>query len=227
MSITLIRGEEVLASGNKPTFQSSPAPNILHMTFTGLMTDQNGPALGLRAQADEFLALYPRSDYLIWAWDQKGMAPDDALRDANDLMDIYQQGNSQGKYTHLIVRGHSFGGCFAVFFCNWLATHYKQVSVNLAILLDPVPNNTSPTTWTLPMDTVRSAVQFIQHHGMGWWFPLGPNGTPVTDPSNSGRLNTISFSVTQDFHIDHISIVKDAAVWAMELDLMKAVVNAA
>lgn len=215
-----------------------PSPNLLHLMFTGLGADPDGPAAGMRRQAETLVEAYPGSTYAIVSWDQDGWGEAAAIRLCKDLANIIVRGNTHGPFTKFIFRGHSFGGCFLVYFLNWVVSQSSLMGLvaDLVVLLDPVPEmtlaeNGGPTAfvgrtpWTLPMDHIALAYQFLQHNGMAWWFPLGPNGTAVVDPTDSGRLLTIDVTTWPAPKIYHSDVPGDPRTWDMQLKLIQEVMK--
>ena len=223
-------------SGSKPLVGDvEPPPNLLHLMWTGLGADPGGYAAGMRAQASAVLGMYPKSDYAIIAWDGDGWGEDAAIKQCQDVLGIIQRGNSVGPYTRIICRGHSFGGCFLVYFLNWLIK-FDRVAIDLALFLDPVPEMNlaedghplafvGRTPWTVPMDLVSKALQILQHNGSSWWFPIGPNGTQLIDPANTGRLATVEVSRERNPKIYHGDVPADPRTWAMQLMLIQEVMS--
>jgi len=224
MAIEFISGAARAMEASFPYMIAGSAPldseNILNIVLTGFTTDPSGPSCGQRAQADEFLSQHPGSDYLIWSWAQLGWGREHALEECNQLADVIQRGNARGLYTRIVASGHSFGGNFLLYFLWYLYNHWPAIVVHLARFLDPVPNADDVCLWQLPTNVER-AMQFTQKNGMGWWFRIGPNGTPVTGVSES-----VHFPLELIPTIDHISIVSHPDVWGPGLAAMNDAVRA-
>lgn len=244
MSIEVVNRTGVAASSTDGA--PAPASNLLHVMFTGLGADPGGPASGMRKQAEQLLLGYPRSTYAIVSWDGEGWGEDAAIAQCKKIVDLIVAGNQYGPFNKIILRGHSFGGCFLVYFLNWTQQIARTLAmsnfVNLVILLDPVPEmslaeNSGPlafvgqipvagrTPWTVSMDFIGLAYQFTQHNGMAWWFPVGPNGTPVTDPTNSGRLFSIAVGDWVNPKIYHSDVPADPRTWDMQQKLIEEVMK--
>lgn len=224
MAIEFISGMERARKDSGPymTFATPPdANNILNMCFTGFTTDQNGPACGQREQADLFLSQHPGSDYLIWSWAQLGWGTAHAVEECVQLAAVIKRGNARGAYTRIIASGHSFGGNFLLYFLWYLSSQCPDISVHLARFLDPVPNADDTCSWVIPPN-VKRGMQWTQKNGMGWWFRIGPNGTPILN--GFAVVESVYFPMELIPTIDHISLVTHPLVWAPSLDAMNAAV---
>lgn len=226
MGFKIYRGSHV-AYGLPKVKAGDPSPpsiNLLNLVFTGFLTDPNSDADGQRTQAMQIQAMYPGSDFLVWSWSQDGYTTGDANQECAQLLAVMQAGNARGPYTHFIADGHSFGGCFLAFFMDYLAANAKDISVALARYIDPVPNVTETNPWTIPLGTtVKRAMQFTQACGMGWWFILGPNGSPLVPAleTDTTLLTSLSFPLGTR-GMNHIAIITDPRVWLPSLAMIQA-----
>jgi hypothetical protein len=208
---------------------SGPQPNPLNLCFTGLFTDPAGAACGQRAQALQFQALYPGSDFILWSWAQDGAGNvissiADAVKECEQLYTIMLAGNYNGPYTHFLADGHSFGGSFCHFFIWWLSKWHPEITISLARFLDAVPNPYDGNPWFLPMAHVTRAMQWTQHNGMGWFEPIGPNGSPLEPDDPTRTIESVDFPFGTA-NMSHCALVADPRVWTPSLAAMRAAVG--
>lgn len=197
------------------------SPNPLNICLSGFTTDPTGAADGQRTQATQFQDLYPGSDFAIWAWDQDGWGYGAAIAECQGLIALIRAGNARGAYSHVLTSGHSFGGCFLEFFLNWLPVNAPDVVINLARFLDPVPNVFDTGPWIVPLGptTVQRAMQWTQHNGLGWWFLLGPNGTPLISSAPPLEIESVDFPFGTA-NMNHVLLPADDRVWTPSLKAM-------
>ena len=207
MSFVLVSGKPLVGA----SLDAARYTNPLNLCFTGLGTDPNGAANGQRAQAKEFQAMFPGSDFLIWSWSKIGWGLPDAIKECEQLYAQMIAGNANGPYTHFIGSGHSFGGSFWHFFIWWLSVVHPDADVALARFLDPVPNFYDNKPWNLPVKHVDRSMQWTQCAGAGWYSPFFPNGTPLVSDDPARPIESVKFGFWSG--INHLSLVADDRVW--------------
>lgn len=198
------------------------SPNILHINLTGFITDPQGPANGMRDQAEAFQANYPGSDFAFFSWGDK----DNYLDLFNAILKLITDGNAAGKYTVIIIRGHSYGAAAAIAFLYWLLESHPEIQISCGIFYDAVecPRFDSKP-WGMAPNT-RSGLWVWQDNGADWkpWLimPFPHGSPPKTD--NPG-LQVLDVSELRNPKLYHSSLIADPRVWDDALRCMRNAVK--